>query len=85
MLRILWTAKRSNTSILAEIKEEMSLVHKVLKLKLTYFGNVVRSDGLEKEFMIGMGNGRRGMIGYGVERSITLIEFNAGSIEKLNP
>jgi len=55
LLRIEWTAKRSNSSILAEIKEEMSLVHKVLKLKLTYFGDVVRSDGLEKTFMFGIG------------------------------
>jgi len=48
------------TSIMAEIKEEMSLVYKVLKLKLLYFGRGVRSDGLEKTFMFGMGNGKRG-------------------------
>jgi len=38
----------------------MSLVHKVLKLKLTYFGHVVWSYGLEKTFMFGIGNGKRG-------------------------
>jgi len=59
MLWIPWTAKRSNTSILGEIKEKMSLVHKVLKHKLTYFGHVVRSDGLEKTFMFGRGRPRR--------------------------
>jgi len=59
MLQISWTAKRSNTLILAEIKVDMSLVHNVLKLKLTYLGHIVRSDGLEKTFSFGIGNGRR--------------------------
>jgi len=45
---------------MAEIKEEMSLVHKVLKLKLTYFGHVVRSDHLKQTFQFEMGNGKRG-------------------------
>jgi len=61
MLRVQWTAKRSKASVLTEINEDKSQVHKlVLKMKATYFGYVVRSDGLEKTLIYGMGNGKRG-------------------------
>jgi len=50
-----WTAKRTNASVWAEVGGGMSLEAKALKLKLSYFGHVIRGDGLEKDFMLGMG------------------------------
>jgi len=46
-------------SVWSEVGGGMSLEAKVLKLKLSYFGHVIRADGLEKDFMLGMGNGTR--------------------------
>ena len=52
-LRVLWTARRSNQSILKEISPEYSLEGLMLKLKLQYFGHVMRSaDSLEKTLML---------------------------------
>ena len=49
LLRVLWTARRSNQSILKEISPEYSLGGLMLKLKLQYFGNLMpRTDSLEK-------------------------------------
>ena len=49
LLRVLWTARRSNQSILKEISPEYSLEGLMLKLKLQYFGNLMpRTDSLEK-------------------------------------
>jgi hypothetical protein len=59
MLRIPWTARRTNASVIADIGEETSLENKIAKLKLEYFGHVVRADGLEKSIMLGMGDGHR--------------------------
>ena len=59
-MRFLWTARRSNQSILKEINPECSLEGLMLKLKLQYFGHLMRSvDSLEKTLMLGGIGGRR--------------------------
>ena len=59
-LRIPWTGKRSNQSILKEISPEYSLEGLILMLKLQYFGNLMqRIDSLEKTLMLGKTEGRR--------------------------
>ena len=63
LLRVPWTARRSNQSILKEINPEYSLEGLMLKLKLQYFGYLMRrADSLEKTLMLGKieGNRRRG-------------------------
>ena len=63
LLRVPWTARRSNQSILKEISPECSLEGLMLKLKLQYFGHLMqRVDSLEKTLMLGGigGRGRRG-------------------------
>ena len=53
LLRVPWTARRSNQSILKEINPEYSLEGLMLKLKLQYFGNLMqRTDSLEKTLML---------------------------------
>ena len=53
-LRVTWTARRSNQSILKEINPEYSLEGLMLKLKLQYFGHLMkRADSLEKTLMLG--------------------------------
>ena len=68
LLRVLWTARRSNQSILKEISPEYSLKGLMLKLKLHYFGHLMwRTDSLEKRLMLGdieCGR-RRGLQGWG--------------------
>ena len=61
LLRVPWTARRSNPSILKEISPEYSLEGRMLKLKLLYFGHLIRKAGsLEKIFMLGkIEDGRR--------------------------
>ena len=60
LLRVPWTARRSNQSILKEISSEYSLEGLVLKLKLQYFGHLMqRTDSLEKTLMLGKIEGRR--------------------------
>ena len=60
LLRVPWTARRSNQSILKEINPEYSLVGLMLKLKLQYFGHLTRrADSLEKTLMLGKIEGRR--------------------------
>ena len=62
-MRVLWTARRSNQSILKEISPEYSLEGLMLKLKFRYFGHLIqRTDSLEKTLMLGMieGGRRRG-------------------------
>ena len=61
-MRVPWTARRSNQSILKEISPEYSLEGLILKLKLQYFGHLMRraSDSLEKSPMLGKIEGRRG-------------------------
>ena len=58
-LRVPWTARRSNQSILKEISPEYSLEGLMLKLKLQYFGHLMRSESLEKTLMLGKIEGRR--------------------------
>ena len=58
-MRVPWTARRSNQSILKEISPEYSLEGLMLKLKLQYFGHLMqRSDSLEKTLMLGKIEGR---------------------------
>ena len=60
LLRVPWTAKRSNQSILKEISPEYSLEGLMLKLKLQYFGHLMqRSDSFEKTLMLGKIEGGR--------------------------
>ena len=60
LLRVRGTAKRSNQSILKEINPEYSLEGLMLKLKLQYFGHLIRrTDSLEKTLMLGKTKGRR--------------------------
>ena len=59
-MRVPWTARRSNQSILKEISRGCSLEGLVLKLKLQYFGHLMRRvDSLEKTLMLGGTEGRR--------------------------
>ena len=63
LLRVPWTARRSNQSILKEISAECSLEGLIMKLKLQYFGPLMqRTDSLEKTLMLGKieGKNRRG-------------------------
>ena len=60
LLRVPWTARRSNQSILKEISLEYSLERLMLKLKLQYFGHLMRrTDSLKKTLMLGKIEGRR--------------------------
>ena len=60
LLKIPWTARRFNQSILKEISPEYSLEGLMLRLKLQYFGNLMgRTDSLEKSLMLGKIEGRR--------------------------
>ena len=59
-LRVFWTARRSNQSILKEISPEYSLEGLMLKLKLQYFGHLMRrTNSLEKTLMLGKIEGRK--------------------------
>jgi len=60
LLKVPWTSRRSNQSILQEISPECSLEGLMLKLKLQYFGHLMqRVDSLEKTLMLGGIGGRR--------------------------
>ena len=59
-MRVPWTARRSNQSILREISPDYSLERLILKLKPQYFGHLMqRADSLEKTLMLGKIEGRR--------------------------
>ena len=59
-MRVPWTARRSNQSILKEISPEYSLEGLILKLKLQYFGHLMqRAESFEKTLMLGKIEGRR--------------------------
>ena len=61
LLRVPWTAKRSNQSILREIKREYSFEGLMLKLKLQYLGHLIRTNSsLEKSLILGMIESKRG-------------------------
>ena len=60
LLRIPWTARKSNQSILKDINPEFSLAGLILKLKLQYFGHLMqRANSLEKTLMLGKTEGKR--------------------------
>ena len=60
LLRVPWTARRSNQSVLKEISPEYSLEGLMLKLKLQYFGHLMqRTDSLEKTLMLGKTEGKK--------------------------
>ena len=60
LLRVPWTARKSNHSILKEIRPECSLEGLMLKLKLQYFGHLMgRADSFEKTLMLGKIEGRK--------------------------
>ena len=60
LLRVPWTARRSNQSVLKEISPDYSLEGLMLKLKLQYFGHLMqRTDSLENTLMLGKNEGRR--------------------------
>ena len=60
LLRVPWTARRSNQSIVKEISSEYSLEKLMVKLKLQYFGHLMsRANSLEKTLMVGKIEGRR--------------------------
>ena len=82
-LRVPWTARRSNQSILKEISPEYSLEGLMLKLKLQYFGHPMqRTDSLEKTMMLGRieGGRRRGQ-----QRMSTtkLVDMSLGQLQEL--
>ena len=59
-MRVPWTARRSNQSIIKEVRTEYSLEGLMLKLKLQYFGHLIRrADSLEKTLMLGGIGGRK--------------------------
>ena len=59
-MRVPWTARRSNQSILRELSPGCSLVRLILKLKFQYFGHLIqRADSFEKTLMLGKIEGRR--------------------------
>ena len=59
-MRVPWTSRRSNQSILQEINPEYSLEGLMVKLKLQYFGHLIqRANSLEKTLMLGKTEGRR--------------------------
>src|SRR5271163_4103463 len=59
MLKISWTEKRTNVSITEQIGESTRLEDKITRQTLSYFGHIMRSNGLEKSVMVGMGGGSR--------------------------
>ena len=60
LLRVLWTVRRSNQSILKETNPKYSMERLMLKLKLQYFGHLMgRTDSFEKTLMLGRTEGRR--------------------------
>ena len=86
-MRVLWTARRSNQSILKEISPEYSLEGMMLKLKLQYFGHLMGiTDSFEKTLMLGKIEGRRT---WGRQRirwldGITdLMDMNLSKLQKL--
>ena len=59
VLRISWTDRVTNKTVLTWASPKMSLETMALKLKLTYFGHVLRANGLERDIMLGKVTGRR--------------------------
>ena len=87
LLRVPWTARRSNQSILKEINPGISLDGMILKLKLQYFGHLMqRVDSLEKTLMLGRiaGKRRRGRQGMRLLDGITdLMDVSLSELQEL--
>ena len=85
-MRVPWTARRSNQSILKQISPEYSLVGLTLKLKLQYFGHLMqRTDALEKTLMLGkIEGGRRGRQRMRwLDGITTSMDLNVGRLQKI--
>ena len=86
-MRVPWTARRSNQSILKEISPECSLEGLMLKLKLQYFGLLMRrADSFEKTLMLGKTEGRRRRGGQRMrwlDGIIDLMDMDLGGLQKL--
>ena len=87
-MRVPWTARRSNQSILKEISPEYSLKGQMLKPKLQYFGHLMQiTDSLEKTLMLGKieGRGRRGQQRMGLLDGITdLMDMSLSKLQELD-
>ena len=83
-MRVLWTARRSNQSILKEINPEYSLEGLILRLKLQYFGHLMqRTDSSEKTLMPGKTEGRRRRGGQRIRWLAGIIDLMNMSLSKL--
>ena len=84
-MRVPWTAKRSNQSILKEISLEYSLKGLMLKLKLQYFGHLMQSDSLEKTLMLGKieGGRRRGQQSIRLDGIIDSMDMSLSKLREL--
>ena len=83
-MRVPWTARRSNQSILKEINPEYSLEGRMLKLKLQYFGHLMqRNDSLEKTLMLGKIDGRKRRGGQRMKWLNGIIDSKDVSLSKL--
>ena len=81
LLRVPWTARRSNQSILKEISPEYSLEGLMLKLKFQYFGHLMqRTDSLEKILMLGKTEGRKRR---GRQRMRWLMDISLSKLQEL--
>ena len=86
LLRVPWTARRSNQSILKEIRPEYSLEGLILKLKLQYFGHLMRrTDLFEKTLMLGNieGRRRRGQRMRYLDGITDLMDMSLGKLQEL--
>ena len=84
LLRVHWTARRLNQSILKEINPEYTLERPILKLKLQYFGHLMRrTDSLEKTLMLGKIEGRRRRGQQGMRLLDGMTDSMAMSLSKL--
>ena len=83
-MRVPWTARRPNQSILKEISPEYSLEGLILKLKFQYFGHLMgRTDSLEKTLMVGKIEGRRRSEGQRMRRLEGITDSMDISLSKL--